>query len=1312
MKSFTPSLRIFCVLLLLSPVYIHLDNAAAQTGLAPAIGRSAVAGSGEPDEQLGEPHFTPLLDSVSSGSAARPKDAVPLPVRRAAAQAHLDVRGEGETCEDAIIIPALPYEDAGNTCGFANDYDEVCPYPGSTAPDVIYSFTPDLDYNVTVSLCNDGTDYDTKLYIYEGECPGTLVACNEDRCNTPQHPSAYVSRLSNIDLLAGRTYFFVVDGYGAACGNYVITVDGVAQCAICPPDAMIEGEPVCSDNYEDYFNGGCNYDPETFQPIECGQTVCGESGWYISHGEHYRDTDWYVVIVTEATDLTWEIQARFKARGFIIDGTNGCDEMRILATGKAPYCQTARMSAFVDPGTYWLWAGPDTYEPGEVCGSPYVAKLTCNPESTCAADFEVTAPGVWTGSTTYAGSQCSLVPSEDHIYEVTLPRRSDWRLTLTCDFPSYLLVGTECCSVDIDYGYTEVVLDNRVGTIWVTVAAQSTTQSGAYTLEIVDLNGDLECPPEGVPEGETDCYDEYDDQFNVGCEVDPPLFSEIECGQTVCGTYGTFVLDGYQTRDTDWYQIVLDEPTILRWTLIGEAPTAGYIIQPGPNGCDDYEVLDYNYRDAFEEFTLQAYVFPGTYWLWAGTRYFTGTPCGANYIAHVECEPWICEPQVVSAPGSWSGNTCEGSNQCFQWVSNDAMYEVELPYVSNWRFTLSGSTFKTRLFVGTTCCGAELGENVNYRNGWSQLEFHDLGGTVYVTIEGFETYGCGTYYLTVSELPEMIDCPAGANYEEEPECEPGYDDHHNGGCDIPVPVYQSIECGEIMCGTSGVFPFGSYTYRDTDWFEVELTETSTLTWEVYAQFPPLLYVINATAGCAELDFKAGGWGDSYQWQSVTAHCLPAGVYWLYLSPAYFDNVPCGFEWVGSVTCEPCAGACCLSGALPCEDLSENECLAADGSYLGPNTACDYLDDCNANGVPDICDSALCDGSAWCSDCNGNGRLDYCDVPEPRGNCLGDCSDDCQEDGIPDDCQFYPEGPVTLWDNGPFITHLGQGCNGEDVSALQTELGLSGYGVGVQSWVDNRASDDFVLSTACMLQTATLYAYQSGSTPPAINNAYIRIWDGPPDDGGSVVFGDLNDDRLIEAQATHVWRAADYSMGGCTRGINAVIVDLGDVVLPAGTYWLEFTLNGDSEYGPWAIPVTILGQTGKPDANAMAYSGSSDTWAPIIDAGVAQAPQDLPFLLTGLPLPPTNDCNDNGILDECDIADGNSLDANGNGVPDECELIGDIDGDGDVDLSDLAALLASYGKLVGEPGYNPGADFDHDGDVDLSDLAALLAHYTG
>ena len=52
--------------------------------------------------------------------------------------------------------------------------------------------------------------------------------------------------------------------------------------------------------------------------------------------------------------------------------------------------------------------------------------------------------------------------------------------------------------------------------------------------------------------------------------------------------------------------------------------------------------------------------------------------------------------------------------------------------------------------------------------------------------------------------------------------------------------------------------------------------------------------------------------------------------------------------------------------------------------------------------------------------------------------------------------------------------------------------------------------------------------------------------------------------------------------------------------------------------------------------------------------------------------------------------------------------GDLNGDGNVDLSDLAKLLANYGTTAGAS-YQDG-DLDQDGDVDLTDLAELLAAY--
>lgn len=86
-----------------------------------------------------------------------------------------------------------------------------------------------------------------------------------------------------------------------------------------------------------------------------------------------------------------------------------------------------------------------------------------------------------------------------------------------------------------------------------------------------------------------------------------------------------------------------------------------------------------------------------------------------------------------------------------------------------------------------------------------------------------------------------------------------------------------------------------------------------------------------------------------------------------------------------------------------------------------------------------------------------------------------------------------------------------------------------------------------------------------------------------------------------------------------------------------------------------------------------------------------------------------DCNLNGQRDWLDIRYGFSFDNNGDGVPDECETgcPADVNGDGIVNLGDLAIVLGNFG--AGGVGHE-GGDIDGDGQVTLSDLAVVLADF--
>lgn len=54
--------------------------------------------------------------------------------------------------------------------------------------------------------------------------------------------------------------------------------------------------------------------------------------------------------------------------------------------------------------------------------------------------------------------------------------------------------------------------------------------------------------------------------------------------------------------------------------------------------------------------------------------------------------------------------------------------------------------------------------------------------------------------------------------------------------------------------------------------------------------------------------------------------------------------------------------------------------------------------------------------------------------------------------------------------------------------------------------------------------------------------------------------------------------------------------------------------------------------------------------------------------------------------------------------------GDLDRDSDVDISDLASFLATFGVCADDPLYNYAADLDGNGCINISDLALFLSNF--
>ena len=145
----------------------------------------------------------------------------------------------GEDCTNPIVVNSLPYVTTGNTNNANDDYFASCPDYGNQggANDIVYQFTNGAnDIYVDISLCQDITDYDCQLYVFENNCSNNPVGCQEDGCQSPNYSAPYNSKITAQLFNANTTYFIVVDGYSATSnGNYQLNIN--ESIGLNPPDS-------------------------------------------------------------------------------------------------------------------------------------------------------------------------------------------------------------------------------------------------------------------------------------------------------------------------------------------------------------------------------------------------------------------------------------------------------------------------------------------------------------------------------------------------------------------------------------------------------------------------------------------------------------------------------------------------------------------------------------------------------------------------------------------------------------------------------------------------------------------------------------------------------------------------------------------------------------------------------------------------------------------------------------------------------------------------------------------------------------------
>ena len=197
----------------------------------------------------------------------------------------------------------------------------------------------------------------------------------------------------------------------------------------------------------------------------------------------------------------------------------------------------------------------------------------------------------------------------------------------------------------------------------------------------------------------------------------------------------------------------------------------------------------------------------------------------------------------------------------------------------------------------------------------------------------------------------------------------------------------------------------------------------------------------------------------------------------------------------------------------------------------------------------------------------------------------------------------------LYNNGGFVTAAGVGSNGTDYSELQdASLGMTTYGSGCQVSAGNSIADDFVVTDNWTVESFTFFAYQTGSgNTSTLNDVRCQIYDGDPSAGGTVIWGNLTTNLMTSTSWTNAFRVLESSPSE-NRPIFEIVAGTSGLTLSPGTYWVEMQIGGTAASGPWAPPITIVGQTTTGNSIQKTATG----WAPLEDVG----PQGLPFIITG------------------------------------------------------------------------------------------------
>jgi hypothetical protein len=261
---------------------------------------------------------------------------------------------------------------------------------------------------------------------------------------------------------------------------------------------------------------------------------------------------------------------------------------------------------------------------------------------------------------------------------------------------------------------------------------------------------------------------------------------------------------------------------------------------------------------------------------------------------------------IPAIPFSDNGLTCDNVDDYDETCpftspgSSDVVYSYTPATNGSIDIDLFGSDYDTKVYVyqnGYTPGYPYACNDDYYPNYVSKIIAMPVtaGNTYYIVIDGW--YGdCGNYVLTIGMGTDCSACLSCSIPEGEPDIPNNGLDITNGGCNSNPQVFMPLQLNRVLCGRANTYDYFGDSYRDTDWYELTLTEAGTLYWSGIAMYN-LQLVILSSDYCDPLYQTTYAIGTAPMCSILTISAdLPAGTYYLWAGPSFYSDMPGGANY--------------------------------------------------------------------------------------------------------------------------------------------------------------------------------------------------------------------------------------------------------------------------------------------------------------------------------------------------------------------------------------------------------------------------------